>query len=332
MLGYKGTIERLDRHRYSNSGEIAILSNTELEITELPLRVWTQNYKESVMESLLHGSEKIPPMITDYKEYHTDTTVRFLVTMTEEKMRQAESEGLHRTFKLQTSHAITSMVLYDSKGCLKTYDTVEDIMKEFFTVRLSFYGKRKDYLSGVLQAESRRLSNQARFICEKCDNVLIVENKKAKVLVEELRRRNYDPDPVRVWKKQQKNNAEEEVEPEAEEGEEVVRIGDYDYLLDMPMRSLTYEKKEELLKKRDAKMKEYDILLKKSPADLWREDLDCFMAQLVELEEAAKEEAREQKVKVVGKQAQGKGKKKLLPVAEVLPSPKGSDIIVIIYC
>lgn len=144
------------------------------------------------------------------------------------------------------------------------------------------------------------------------------------MLVEELRRRNYDPDPVRVWKKQQKNNAEEEVEQEAEEGEEVVRIGDYDYLLDMPMRSLTYEKKEELLKKRDTKMKEYDILLKKSPADLWREDLDCFMAQMIELEEAAKEDAKEQKVKAVGKQALGaKGKKKLLPAAEVLPSPKG---------
>lgn len=130
------------------------------------------------MEALLHGSEKIAPMITDYKEYHTDTTVRFVVSMTEEKMQQAERDGFHKTFKLQSPHSLTSMVLYDSKGCLKTYDTVEDILKEFFTLRLSFYGKRKDYLSGVLQAESRRLSNQARFICEKCDNVLIVENKK----------------------------------------------------------------------------------------------------------------------------------------------------------
>lgn len=178
FTGYKGTIEKLDRQRYSISGEMAVISNTELEITELPLRVWTQGYKESVMESLLHGSEKIPPLITDYKEYHTDTTVRFTVTLAEDKMSQAERDGFHKVFKLQATHALTSMVLYDSNGCLKTYETVEDILKEFFMVRLSFYGKRKDYLSGVLQAESKRLSNQARFICEKCDNVLIVENKK----------------------------------------------------------------------------------------------------------------------------------------------------------
>ena len=140
--------------------------------------------------------------------------------------------------------------------------------------------------------------------------------------MEELRTRKYDPDPVRVWKKQQKNNAEEEQEQEPEEGEAAVKIGDYDYLLDMPMRSLTYEKKEELLRKRDVKMQEYDILLKKSPADLWREDLDALMKMMVELEEAEKEEAKEQKKSAKAPVA-AKGRKKLLPAVEVLPSPKG---------
>ncbi|XP_032783705.2 DNA topoisomerase 2 isoform X2 [Daphnia magna] len=330
--GYRGTIERIDRQRYVISGEVAVLSPSEVEITELPLRVWTQNYKESVMETLLHGSEKTPPLITDYKEYHTDTTVRFVVSMAEDKMQQAEAEGLHKAFKLQATHSLTSMVLYDPNGCLKMYDSVEDILKEFFTVRLGFYVKRKDYLSGVLQAESKRLSNQARFICEKCDNVLIVENKKAKVLVEELRRRNYDPDPVRVWKKNQKNNVnaeeEEEQEANAENEEGAVKIGDYDYLLDMPMRSLTYEKKEELLKKRDIKMKEYDILLKKTPADLWREDLDNFLVQLQDLENAQQEEAKENK-KSAKLPVGAKGKKKALAV-EVAPSPKGRRIVPVV--
>jgi len=176
--GFKGTIEEIDRQRYSISGEVAVISNHEIEITELPIRVWTQNYKESVMESLLHGSEKTPALINDYKEYHTDTTVRFVVSMSEANLAKAEAEGLHRHFKLQSSYTTTSMVLYDSNGCLKMYATVEEILREFFTLRLTFYGKRKDYLSGVLQAESRRLTNQARFICEKCDGVLIVENKK----------------------------------------------------------------------------------------------------------------------------------------------------------
>ena len=145
-------------------------------------------------------------------------------------------------------------------------------------------------------------------------------------MVEELRTRKYDPDPVRVWKKQQKNNAEEEQEQEPEEGEAAVKIGDYDYLLDMTMRSLTYEKKEELLRKRDVKMQEYEILLKKSPADLWREDLDALMKMMVELEEAEKEEAKEQKKSAKAPVA-AKGRKKLLPAVEVLPSPKGKGFL-----
>lgn len=181
IAGFRGTIEPVDRQRYYVSGEVAILSHTEVEITELPVRVWTQAYKESVMESLLHGSEKIPAMITDYKEYHTDQTVKFVVQMSEDKLVHAENEGLHKVFKLQGTLTLTSMVLYDANGCLRTYENVEDILREFFTLRLSYYGKRKDYLAGALKAESLRLSNQARFILEKCDGSLVVENKKVKI-------------------------------------------------------------------------------------------------------------------------------------------------------
>lgn len=59
---------------------------------------------------MLNGTEKTPPLITDYKEYHTDTTVRFVVKMTEDKLAEAEAVGLHKVFKLQTSLTCNSMV------------------------------------------------------------------------------------------------------------------------------------------------------------------------------------------------------------------------------
>ena len=126
--GYKGTIEMIDPHRYVISGEVAVLGRNEVEITELPIRVWTQAYKESVMEVLLHGSEKAPALINDYKEYHTDTTVRFLVNVIDDKLEKAESDGLHRLFKLQSTMTTTSMVLFDANGCLKRYDSIEEIL------------------------------------------------------------------------------------------------------------------------------------------------------------------------------------------------------------
>ena len=97
----------------------------------------------------------------------------------------------------------TSMVLYDSYGCMRRYETPMDIMKEFFDLRLKMYEKRKKYLEGALGAEACKLSNQARFILEKCDGTLKIENKKKKLMIDELARRGYDSDPVTAWKKTQ---------------------------------------------------------------------------------------------------------------------------------
>ena len=36
--GFKGTIEEIDSQRYAVSGEISTLSDTKVEITELPIR------------------------------------------------------------------------------------------------------------------------------------------------------------------------------------------------------------------------------------------------------------------------------------------------------
>ena len=56
------------------------------------------------------------------------------------------------------------------------------------------------------------------------------------------------------------------------------------------MWSLTLEKKEELLKKRDNKITELKTLEGKTPKDLWVEDLDAFSAKLDEYEAKQREE------------------------------------------
>lgn len=40
-------------------GEVALLTNNRIQITELPVKTWTQAYKENVLETLLHGGEKV---------------------------------------------------------------------------------------------------------------------------------------------------------------------------------------------------------------------------------------------------------------------------------
>lgn len=52
---------------------------------------------------------------------------------------------------------------------------------------------------------------------------------------------------------------------------------DFDYLLGMTMWTLTKEKKDELLRKKDEKLAELRALEAKKPGDLWRDDLDTFL-------------------------------------------------------
>lgn len=67
-------------------------------------------------------------------------------------------------------------MLFDHVGCLKKYDTVLDILRDFFELRLKYYGLRKEWLLGMLGAESSKLNNQARFILEKIDGKIIIGN------------------------------------------------------------------------------------------------------------------------------------------------------------
>lgn len=94
------------------------------------------------------------------------------------------------------------------------------MLKEFYKLRLSMYQKRKDYMEGMLEAEAKRLNNQARFITEKCSGELVVENKKRKTIVDELLRKGYLPDPVKDWKARVQSEDEEEPPPDEETQEE----------------------------------------------------------------------------------------------------------------
>ncbi|XP_060111232.1 DNA topoisomerase 2-alpha [Heteronotia binoei] len=328
---FKGTIVELGEKQYLVNGEISVLDSTTIEISELPVRTWTQVYKEQVLEPMLGGTEKTPPLLTDYKEYHTDTTVKFIVKMSEQKLAEAEAAGLHKVFKLQTPLSCTNMVLFDHAGCLKKYDTAEDILREFYELRLRFYGLRKDWLIGLLGAESAKLSNQARFILEKIDGKIVIENKPKKELIKVLIARGYESDPLKSWKESQQKDTYEEKEDDEESGKENESTADtgpdFNYLLNMPLWYLTKEKKDELCKQRDCKEVELQNLKRKAPDDLWKEDLAAFIETLEALEAKEKED---EMLEAAGRPIKGKAGKlkvKKQHLAEVMPSPHGRRVI-----
>ncbi|OCF33010.1 DNA topoisomerase II [Kwoniella heveanensis BCC8398] len=270
--GFKGSIERVEQDKYKVSGTIEKIDDKTLEITELPVRKWTQDFKE-MLEEMTTGTEKVPATIKDYEEHHTDLTVHFRVHMTEANMKAAEEEGFDKKFKLTTTLSTGNMVCFDLNGKIRKYTSAEEILSEFFTKRLEFYGLRKQWLADEINKQFERLSNQARFVQMIIAKELNVNNKKRSNLVAELRSLKFKPFPKKAVAK-----AAGEEEPTLDEEDEGL-ASDYDYLLGMAIWSLTQEKVEKLLHERDVKEQELIELLKLTPQDIWNADLDNFLAE-----------------------------------------------------
>ncbi|GJX51727.1 DNA topoisomerase 2-like protein, partial [Tanacetum coccineum] len=81
--------------------------------------------------------------LPDYTAHNDDTSVHFEIIMTEDQMNTARQEGFLKKFKLTTTLSTSSMHLFDANGVIKKYDTPEQILEDFFHLRLDFYEKRK---------------------------------------------------------------------------------------------------------------------------------------------------------------------------------------------
>ncbi|KAL3117199.1 hypothetical protein niasHT_007602 [Heterodera trifolii] len=322
--GFKGRITRMDETRFETRGLINIIdngSNDLVEITELPIKTWTQSYKERVIEPMYDGSDKKPQLLQDYKEYHTDQNVHFVCKLKQDELREAEQKGIYDVFSLKASVNTSNMVLFDAAGCLRKFDSPEQICLEFFECRRELYKKRKRYLEGMLQAQSDQLSEKARFIMMKIKNEIHIENKRKSAIVEQLQKHKFRPDPVKRWKDEQKRkelelcgeaNVSDDEEDEDEHADQAVdevlekRCSDYDYLVGMAIWKLSMEDKDKLLAESESKKKELEVLKKKEWSDLYEEDLEAFTKALDTQEEKERKDAGGENV---GKE-KGGGKKK----------------------
>lgn len=319
VQGFSGSVvpNKAEAGKFEISGVIKKTDATHLEITEIPIRKWTQDYKE-FLEGMMPGTTKTEESaghtIEDFREYHTENSVHFVVTLTEAKMKEAEQAGLEKIFKLKTSVSIQNMVLFDAEGKIAKYDSALDILTEFCKVRRTLYEKRKDYLVCSLTKDKEILSNKARFILMIVNEELEIRKKKKEVLLKELQKLKFTPmcelNAIMKGKDNRKETKKKKDEDEdGDENEEAAaEKSDYDYLLGMNLWSLTQEKVDEIKKQLRIKEDELKELKKKTIEQFWDLDLDALAACLDEMDladdkdaEAAREAAELRQRKVKGK-------------------------------
>ncbi len=179
------------------------------------------------------------------------------------------------TFRLETSLPSSNMHLFDEKGMIRKFSSAEEIVEAFFPVRLEMYCRRKRNMENVAEFETTLLQNKAKFIEYVTDGKIdLVQGRLAKA------------DLVRVlsnqgFMKQSELNALKQRDIVGADQVGLSDLGvsvsnsesEFNYLLNMPISSLTTERVAEL--KKEAKKKEDDLenIRKASAYDLWKDDL-----------------------------------------------------------
>lgn len=141
------------------------------------------------------------------------------------------------------------------------------------------------YILANLQRLLLILDNKVRFILGVVNGEIIVSNRKKADLLIELKQKGFTPMPKKGKSAEPQvagandDNSEENEDAEQETASRPVSVegatwGDYEYLLSLPIGTLTLESVQKLLDEKTDKEKEFEILMGTPTTSLWLKDLD----------------------------------------------------------
>ena len=142
------------------------------------------------------------------------------------------------------------MHLFDAREHLHKFESPHEIIEEYYYTRLEFYKKRKEYILDTLQKELIILSNKARFILGNLDESIDLRRKKHDDIIKILSEMKFDPDPY---------------------------SSHFNYLIKMPMDSVSEEAVNKLLGDKTMKEKKINDLSNMTIENIW-------LTELIELE------------------------------------------------
>jgi len=164
-------------------------SNTCLQITELPVGVWTSPYKE-FLEKAAAGEVKgfKKGSITRIVSNYTDTLVDFQIHLNNDfaKILRADPSQVFKFFKLEKKIQMSNMHAFTSDGRIKKYANASEIIDDFFPVRMQLYKKRKQAMVLGYQQELTKTNQTVKFLKLVLDNTFIFKGKNKNQLKAQL--------------------------------------------------------------------------------------------------------------------------------------------------
>jgi len=234
---FKGTVE-VEGNKVITKGVYNIIDEKKrkYKITEIPLgkkNISISKYK-SILEDLQEAGK-----VKDIINHCDSDVVDFTITVAEDFEVTYESLGLVDV------NYLNNMVMFDKDDKIKRYDSIEEIIKDYYGIRYDFYKVRKNGIIKKLERELLFLRNKINFLECVLNNKITLKDKSQETLEEELLKRKFD------------------------------KVDDsYEYLLSIQVRHMTGQKLTEIKEKEKKLNKDYEEYKKKTIETIWNEELD----------------------------------------------------------
>jgi DNA topoisomerase-2 len=265
-LGFKGSIVKAEKNSYISRGIYKWIDDSTVEISELPIGSWTEDYKEFLENMIINNLNNLKYI----ENHYTSKNVKFVLHFNT-NVRQSIEGNFDVLFKLQSSKnlSINNIHLFNKDGVIQKYESAIEIIKEWAETRIVKYFERKNYQLKNLEKEAKVLSNKMRFILDVINGTIQIMNKKLSEVTQKLIELKYDPIVEENIDKDEDNLPEENIDKDAKE----INYKNYNYLLKLPISQLTYDRKIILEKEFNELNDKLKILRNTNIEDLWLKDL-----------------------------------------------------------
>ena len=249
---FKGKIIKYDDTTWISEG-ILEFDEKQITITELPIKLWTSDYKE-FLEELIDTKDS---PFKNFQNLSSDMDVKFIIKIDTDKIEYIKKlyetkdemglNNLYKLLKLYKTLKISNLTLYDTNYKLKTYNNVYQIINEFFDFRLEYYEKRRLELINIFEKDNEIINNQIKFL-------ELILNDKDKLF-------NKDENEMIAYLKNKGIKQKDD---------------SYDYLLNIPFKKLNKDNHVKLNQEYNNIKNKIKDLKNKTNKDIWLEDLNLL--------------------------------------------------------
>jgi DNA topoisomerase-2 len=256
--GFHGQIIKESDSKYVMKGSYEILDDETVHITELPIFMSFEKYREYLISIELQDKKEQSDkkLIVDFEQKPFPNKVDIIIKFKPTELQKLIKFGdIEKYLKLSTSISLANMTMFNTNNKLIKYDTVYDIIEDFYIHRKEIYQKRKDYHTRVLENDMNIIKYKVKFIEGILSKEIQIERQKKDKIISRLVELKF-PKLARSI-----------------DNPDVT----YSYLTDLPLWTLTFEKIEELKKELEDTRRVFEEYKKLTVNNIWLKELDEFM-------------------------------------------------------